>query len=114
MITSINALFLKTIFDYVFEKKYYLFWYFPFLSILPASLYLGGLSNSVLFSLFFLIAVVFNLKNFKRNFLNIKHFSISTTLLVAVSYLTWYQYFTNIDKDENSFQAGFSEKYAKK
>jgi len=106
MITTLNALFLKLIFDYIFEKKYYLFWYFPFLSILPASLYLGGLSNSVLFSLFFLIAVVVNLKNFKRNFLNIKHFSISTTLLVGVSYLTWYQYFTNIDINSLRIQSG--------
>ncbi len=106
MITTLNAIFLKLIFDYIFEKKYYLFWYFPLLAMLPASLYLGGLSNSVLFSLFFAIAVIFNLRNFKSNFLNFKHFFISTTLLVSLSYITWYQYFSNLKFGSLRIQSG--------
>jgi hypothetical protein len=106
MITTLNAIFLKLIFDYIFEKKYYLFWYFPLLAMLPASLYLGGLSNSVLFSLFFATAVIFNLRNFKSNFLNFKHFFIPITLLVSLSYITWYQYFSNLDFGLLRIQSG--------
>lgn len=106
MITTLNAIFLKLIFDYIFEKKYYLFWYFPLLAMLPASLYLGGLSNSVLFSLFFAIVVIFNFRNFRSNFLNFKHFFISTTLFVSLSYITWYQYFSNLDFVSLRIQSG--------
>ncbi len=106
MITTLNALFLKLIFSYVFEKKHYLFWYFPLVSILPASLYLGGLSNSILFSLFFLMAIIFNLRSFKSNITNIKHFFISTTLFISVLFITWFQYFTNLDLELLKIQSG--------
>ena len=106
MITTLNALFLKLIFSYVFEKKHYLFWYFPLISILPASLYLGGLSNSILFSLFFLMAIFFNLRSFKSNITNIKHFFISITLFISVLLITWYQYFTNLGLELLKIQSG--------
>jgi len=106
MITTLNALFLKLIFSYVFEKKHYLFWYFPLVSILPASLYLGGLSNSILFSLFFLMAIIFNVRSFKSNITNIKHFFLSTTLFISVLLTTWYQYFTNLDFELLKIQSG--------
>ena len=97
MITVLNALFLKIIFDYVFEKKHHLFYYFPLISILPASIYLGGLSNSVLFLVFFFFVIILKIKSFKSNFSNIKHFFISFTLFIFVIFITWYQYFTNFD-----------------
>ena len=106
MITTLNALFLKLIFSYVFEKKHYLFWYFPLISILPASLYLGGLSNSILFSLFFLMAIFFNLRSFKSNITNTKHFFISITLFISVLFITWYQYFTNLGLELLKIQSG--------
>ncbi|BCV01019.1 hypothetical protein CM15mP35_03770 [bacterium] len=106
MLTTFNALFLKLIFDYLLEKKYFMFWYFPFLTILPASLYLGGLSNSILFFLFFLFAVVFNFKNFKSNFSNIRHFFISIILFLSVLLMTWYQYFSNLNFELLRIQSG--------
>ena len=106
MLTTFNALFLKLIFDYLLEKKYFMFWYFPLLTILPASLYLGGLSNSILFFLFFLFAVVFNFKNFKSNFSNIRHFFISIILFLSVLLMTWYQYFSNLNFELLRIQSG--------
>ena len=106
MITSINALFLKTIFDYVFEKKYYLFWYFPLVSVLPASLYLGGLSNSILFSVFFFFVIILKIKSFKSNFSNKKHFFVSMSLFASLLFITWYQYFTNLDFESLKIQSG--------
>ncbi len=106
MITSINALFLKTIFDYVFEKKYYLFWYFPLVSVLPASLYLGGLSNSILFSVFFFFVIILKIKGFKSNISNKKHFFVSMTLFASLLFITWYQYFTNLDFESLKLQSG--------
>ena len=104
LITTINALFIKLIFDYIFEEKYYLFTYFPVLAILPASLYLGGLSNSIIFSLFFLFIMIFNWKNFYKNFSNTKHLLLSTFLFLSILRLTWYQYFTNINFDSLRIQ----------
>lgn len=106
LITSINALFLKTIFDYVFEKKYYLFWYFPLVSVLPASLYLGGLSNSILFSVFFFFVIILKIKGFKSNISNKKHFFVSMTLFASLLFITWYQYFTNLDFESLMIQSG--------
>ena len=106
MITSINALFLKTIFDYVFEKKYYLFWYFPLVSVLPASLYLGGLSNSILFSVFFFFVIILKIKSFKSNISNKKHFFVSMSLFTSLLFITWYQYFTNLDFESLKIQSG--------
>lgn len=106
LITSINALFLKTIFDYVFEKKYYLFWYFPLVSVLPASLYLGGLSNSILFSVFFFFVIILKIKGFKSNISNKKHFFVSMTLFASLLFITWYQYFTNLDFESLKLQSG--------
>lgn len=106
LITSINALFLKTIFDYVFEKKYYLFWYFPLVSVLPASLYLGGLSNSILFSVFFFFVIILKIKGFKSNISNKKHFFVSMTLFASLLFITWYQYFTNLDFESLKIQSG--------
>ena len=68
LISTTNVLFLKLIFDYYFKNKYYLSNYFPVVTILPASIYLGGLSNSVLYASFFLIAISTNLKNLKQVF----------------------------------------------
>ena len=104
--TTFNALFLKLIFGYVFEKKYYLIWYFPLVSILPASLYLGGLSNSILFSTFFFFVIIFNIKNFKRNIDNIKHLFIAMTLFISVLLITWFQYFTNLEFESLKIQSG--------
>lgn len=106
MITTVNALFLKIIFDFVFEKKYYLFPYFPLIALLPASLYLGGVSNSILFSLFFFIAIIINLKNFKSFFSNISHLFFSTTLFLSLLFFTWFQYFKNIDINLLRIQSG--------
>ena len=106
LITSINALFLKTIFDYIFEKKYYLFWYFPLVSVLPASLYLGGLSNSILFSVFFFFVIILKIKGFKSNISNKKHFFVSMTLFASLLFITWYQYFTNLDFESLKIQSG--------
>ena len=106
MITTLNALFLKVLFDYLFEKKYYMFWYFPFLAILPASLYLGGLSNSILFFFFFLVTIIFNLKNLRSNISNIKHFLISMFLSSSILLITWYQYFSNLDFESLRIQSG--------
>ena len=106
MITTLNALFLKVLFDYLFEKKYYMFWYFPFLAILPASLYLGGLSNSILFFFFFLVTIIFNLKNLISNISNIKHFLISMFLSSSILLITWYQYFSNLDFESLRIQSG--------
>ena len=106
MIISMNALFLKLIFDYIFEKKYYLATYFPVFVVLPASLYLGGLSNSIIFSLFFLFVIVFNWKNFYKNFSNVKHILFSIFLFISILRLTWYQYFTNLDFELLKIQSG--------
>ena len=69
-------------------------------------MYLGGLSNSILFFLFFLFAVVFNFKNFKSNFSNIRHFFISIILFLSVVLMTWYQYFSNLNFELLRIQSG--------
>ena len=83
-----------------------MFWYFPFLAILPASLYLGGLSNSILFFFFFLVTIIFNLKNLRSNISNIKHFLISMFLSSSILLITWYQYFSNLDFESLRIQSG--------
>ena len=108
LISTTNVLFLKLIFDYYFKNKYYLSNYFPVVTILPASIYLGGLSNSVLYASFFLIAISTNLKNLKLHFENKKHLFSSLFLFLFLLSFTWYQYFSNLSisnlKIQNDFQ----------
>jgi len=99
-----NALFLKIVFEYCFNKKYYLGSYFPIVTILPVSIYLGGFSNTLIYFLIFIGVLIFNIRNLKMNFSNKFHFGFGTVLVVSILYLTWYKYFINIDFDSLKIQ----------
>ena len=99
-----NALFLKIVFEYCFSKKYYLGSYFPVVTILPVSIYLGGFSNTLIYFLIFIGVLIFNIRNLKMNFSNKFHFGFGTVLVVSILYLTWYKYFINIDFDSLKIQ----------
>ena len=99
-----NALFLKIVFEYCFSKKYYLGSYFPIVTILPVSIYLGGFSNTLIYFLIFIGVLIFNIRNLKMNFSNKFHFGFGTVLVVSILYLTWYKYFMNIDFDSLKVQ----------
>ncbi len=99
-----NALFLKIVFEYCFSKKYYLGSYFPIVTILPVSIYLGGFSNTLIYFLIFIGVLIFNIRNLKMNFSNKFHFGFGTVLVVSILYLTWYKYFINIDFDSLKIQ----------
>ncbi|GIR19911.1 hypothetical protein CM15mP35_01720 [bacterium] len=99
-----NALFLKIVFEYCFSKKYYLGSYFPIVTILPVSIYLGGFSNTLIYFLIFIGVLIFNIRNLKMNFSNKFHFGFGTVLVVSILYLTWYKYFINIDFDSLKYK----------
>ena len=100
-----NALFLKIVFEYLFNKKYYLGSYFPIVTILPVSIYLGGFSNTLIYFLIFNSILVLNLKNFKMNFSSKFHFGMGTLLVFIILYITWYQYFMNIEFNSLKIQS---------
>ena len=100
-----NALFLKILFEYFLYKKYYLGAYFPIVTILPVSVYLGGFSNTLIYFLIFVSILFLNYKNFKMNFSSKIHFGVGLLLLTSIFYITWYQYFTNIEFDSLKIQS---------
>ena len=99
-----NALFLKLVFDYCVNKKYYLASYFSIATILPVSIYLGGFSNTIIYFLIFSCILIINFRNFKLNFSSKHHLSLGFGLVSSILILTWYQYFTNIDFDSLKIQ----------
>ncbi len=99
-----NALFLKLVFEYFINKKYYLASYFPVATILPVSIYLGGFSNTIIYFIIFLSILTINIRNFKLNFSSKNHLGIGFTLVSFILFFTWYQYFTNIDFDSLKIQ----------
>ncbi len=100
-----NALFLKVVFEYLFNKKYYLGSYFPIVTILPVSIYLGGFSNTLIYFLIFVSILFLNFKNFKMNFSSKFHFCMGLFLVISILYITWYQYFSNIEFDSLKIQS---------
>ena len=100
-----NALFLKLVFEYFIHKKYYLGPYFPIVTILPVSIYLGGFANTLIYFLIFLVILILNIKNFKMNFLNKFHLGMGLFLVCSILYITWYQYFTNIEFNSLKIQS---------
>ena len=100
-----NALFLKIVFEYLFNKKNYLGSYFPIVTILPVSIYLGGFSNTLIYFLIFNSILVLNLKNFKMNFSSKFHFGMGSLLVFIILYITWYQYFMNIEFNSLKIQS---------
>lgn len=92
-----NALFLKLVFEYCLNKKYYLASYFPVVTIMPVSMYLGGFSNTLIFFITFMIILIVNFKNFKNNFISKPHLITGFSLLLFVTMFTWLQYFSNLD-----------------
>lgn len=108
-VLTFNALFLKLFFEYFLYKKYYLGSYFPIVTILPVSLYLGGFSNTLIYFLIFVGILLFNFKNFKMNFSSKYHFGAGLFLLTSIFYITWYQYFTNIEFNSLKIQSSGTE-----
>jgi len=99
-----NALFLKLVFEYFINKKYYLASYFPVATILPVSIYLGGFSNTIIYFIIFLSILTINIRNFKLNFSSKNHLGIGFTLVSCILFFTWYQYFANIDFESLKIQ----------
>ena len=91
-----NSLFIYVLFGFVIEKKYYLFPLFPVVILIPSSIYLGGLTNSVVYSLFFLFFSILYIKQIKKYFsnnqINIASF-ISCFLLLR---FTWIPFFKKV------------------
>ena len=92
-----NSVFIYVLFGFVIEKKYYLFPLFPVVILIPSSIYLGGLTNSVVYSLFFLFFSIIYIKQIKKYFssnrINIASF-ISCFLLLR---FTWIPFFKKVN-----------------
>jgi len=108
-VLTFNALFLKLFFEYFLYEKYYLGSYFPIVTILPVSLYLGGFANTLIYFLIFVGILLLNFKNFKMNFSSKFHFGVGLFLFASIFYITWYQYFTNIEFNSLKIQNSGTE-----
>ena len=102
LLTTINSLFLYFLFKFAVNKQYYLFPLFPVIAILPSGIYLAGLTNSVLYTIFFTIFTLLYIKNIKYFFTNKYINFISITLLFLISRLTWIPYFNKVTLNEIS------------
>jgi hypothetical protein len=100
LLTSVfNVLFLKIVFEYTFNKNYPYALYFPVITIIPFSIYLGGLVNTVIYFLSFVFLLILNLKKFKLNFSNKNRLFFYSFILMLITYVTWFRYFKFIDLD---------------
>ena len=100
LLTSVfNVLFLKIVFEYTFNKNYSYALYFPVITIIPFSIYLGGVVNTVIYFLSFVFLLILNLKKFKLNFSNKNLLLLNSFILTLIIYLTWFRYFKFIDLD---------------
>jgi hypothetical protein len=99
-----NVLFLKIVFEYIFNKNYSYASYFPVITIIPFSIYLGGLINTVIYFLSFVALLILNLKKFKLNFSNKSLLFFNSLIFLLIIYVTWFRYFTFVDLDTFKIQ----------
>lgn len=99
-----NVLFLKIVFEYRFNKNYSYALYFPVITIIPFSIYLGGLVNTVIYFLSFVFLLILNLKKFKLNFSSKNLLFLNSFILISIIYVTWYRYFKFIDLETFNIQ----------
>ena len=99
-----NVLFLKIVFEYIFNRNYSYASYFPVITIIPFSIYLGGLVNTVIYFLSFIALLILNLKKFKLNFSNKSLLFFNSSIFLLIIYVTWFRYFTFIDLDTFNIQ----------
>lgn len=105
-----NVLFLKIVFEYIFNKNYSYASYFPVITIIPFSIYLGGLMNTVIYFFSFVTLLILNLKKFQLNFSNKSLLFFNSFIFLLIIYVTWFRYFTFIDLDtfkiQNNYDGG--------
>ena len=70
VLITVNSLFLYCLFRFAINKQFYLFPLFPVIAILPSGIYLAGLTNSVLYTIFFTLFTLLNIKNVRSFFTN--------------------------------------------
>ena len=99
-----NVLFLKIVFEYLLNKNYSYASYFPVITIIPISIYLGGLVNTVIYFFSFVTLLILNLKKFKLNFSNKSLLLFNSVIFLLIIYFTWFRYFTFIDLDTFKIQ----------
>jgi len=99
-----NVLFLKIVFEYLLYKNYSYASYFPVITIIPISIYLGGLVNTVIYFFSFVTLLILNLKRFKLNFSNKSLLFFNSFIFLLIIYFTWYRYFTFVDLDTFKIQ----------
>ena len=97
VLITTNSLFLYILFRFVVNKQYYVFPLFPVIAILPSGIYLAGLTNSIVYSIFFAIFTLLNIKNIKSFFTNKYINLISVTLLFLIIRLTWIPFFNKVN-----------------
>ena len=96
VLITVNSLFLYFLFRFAINKQFYLFPLFPVIVILPSGIYLAGLTNSVVYSIFFTIFTLFNIKNVKSFFTNKYINFISVTSLFLIIRYTWIPFFNKV------------------
>ncbi len=96
VLTTVNSLFLYCLFRFAINKQFYLFPLFPVIAILPSGIYLAGLTNSVLYTIFFTLFTLLNIKNVRSFFTNKYINFISVTSLFLIIRFTWIPFFNKV------------------
>ena len=96
VLITVNSLFLYFLFRFAINKQFYLFPLFPVIVILPSGIYLAGLTNSVVYTIFFTIFTLLNIKNVKSFFTNKYINFISVTSLFLIIRFTWIPFFNKV------------------
>ena len=96
VLTTVNSLFLYFLFRFAINKQFYLFPLFPVIAILPSGIYLAGLTNSVLYTIFFTLFTLLNIKNVRSFFTNKYINFISVTSLFLIIRFTWIPFFNKV------------------
>lgn len=97
VLITVNSLFLYFLFRFAINKQFYLFPLFPVIAILPSGIYLAGLTNSVVYTIFFTIFTLLNIKNVKSFFTNKYINFISVTSLFLIVRFTWIPFFNKVN-----------------
>ena len=96
VLITVNSLFLYCLFRFAINKQFYLFPLFPVIAILPSGIYLAGLTNSVLYTIFFTLFTLLNIKNVRSFFTNKYINFISITSLFLIIRFTWIPFFNKV------------------
>ena len=96
VLITVNSLFLYCLFRFAINKQFYLFPLFPVIAILPSGIYLAGLTNSVLYTIFFTLFTLLNIKNVRSFFTNKYINFISVTSLFLIIRFTWIPFFNKV------------------